>query len=296
VVIATMAIASLLLVNQWVRAQDIASTSEPDQAPANADRNGEGASEGEGGSTTMVLSIDGGVPPAPFTTSPDSQRAPADHGVDAGTAATDLAGTPTGDVARAMAIPSMAPELADKGRPMVAVEADTGTTQPASVSHYGLTADIGVSGPLLDAGLLLTLRPIRWIQVQAGSGYNGFAFGVRGGATLVNPLFVPFSLTCEGGHYFEGDANKVVHWFSSDAQEIASLRKFSYDYFNLLGGLELGSQRFSIYLRGGVTWMHTTIKEFEQSVRDVTQVDLRSSDPKVSYRGPTFKVGAQYFF
>ena len=165
-----------------------------------------------------------------------------------------------------------------------------------AVGHYGLGVDFGLSGPLPDAGLLLALRPFRWVQMQAGAGYNWLAFGVRGGVTLVNPVAVPLSLTCEGGHFFEGDANKAARWFSNNAQEVGSLRRFSYDYLNLLAGLELGGKNFSVYLRGGVSWMRTTIRDFAQSAQDAAHVDLQASDPKVSYRGPTLKLGTQYFF
>jgi hypothetical protein len=166
----------------------------------------------------------------------------------------------------------------------------------AIVGHYGLGLDFGLSGPLPDTGLLLELRPFRWAQVRAGVGYNWLAFGVRGGVTVVNPVIVLLSLTCEGGHYFEGDANKAIHWFSNDVQEIGSLRHFSYDYLNLLAGIELERRHFSFYLRGGVSWMHTTIRDFAQSAQDAAHVDLQASDPKVSYRGPTLKLGTQYFF
>jgi hypothetical protein len=171
-------------------------------------------------------------------------------------------------------------------------------TPPAvrSMLDYGLDADVGISGILPDAGVLLALRAARWLHVQGGVGHNGIALGVRGGVTIVNPFAPPLSLTCEGGHYFEGDANKVVRWFNTNVREVRSLRRFSYDYFNLLGGLELEGQHLSLYLRGGVTWMKTRVKDFAQSVQELGQVDLRASDPTVAYRGPTWKLGAYYFF
>jgi hypothetical protein len=197
------------------------------------------------------------------------------------------------------ATPSMEPAVAEAASlPAPAEIAQSSpTSSPAEpLPHYGLGADFGLSGIFPDGGLLLTARPRRWARVQAGGAYNGFAFGIRAGATLVNPLVVPLSATCEGGHFFEGDANKAVRWFRSDAQEIPSLRRFSYDYFNLLGGLDFQWRHVSFYLRGGLTWMWTTVKDFQQSVRDGAQIDLQASDPKVSYRGPTLKLGITYFF
>jgi hypothetical protein len=161
--------------------------------------------------------------------------------------------------------------------------------------RYGIGMDLGLSGPLPDAGLLLTLRPDSWLSLQAGGGYNWLSFGVRGGITLVNPFFFPISFTCEGGHYFAGDANKAVHWFSDDVQNVAALRRLSYDYLNLLGGLEFQSRHFTFYVRAGVTWMRTTLTQFQQSVNDATQVGLEASNPQISYRGPTAKVGILIF-
>lgn len=164
------------------------------------------------------------------------------------------------------------------------------------MGHYGLGVDVGLSGMLPDAGLLLGWRPTRWLRMQGGGAYNGLALGVRGGATLVNPFVLPLSITCEGGHFFGGDANKAVRWFKGSAREIASLRRLSYDYFNLLGGLELEGRHVSFYLRGGVTWMRTTVKDFQQTVEDVAPIGLQAGALKVSYRGPTLKLGVAYFY
>ena len=174
-------------------------------------------------------------------------------------------------------------------------EAALSSPQSARKLRYGLGLDLGFSGPLPDAGLLLTLRPTSWLRLQMGGGYNVLSFGLRGGATVVNPFFVPVSLTCEGGHYFDGDANRAVRWFSDGSRDIASLRQFSYDYLNLLGGYEFERRHVTIYIRAGVTWMGATVKDFQQSVYDATQVDLQASNPRVTYRGPTVKVGIVYF-
>jgi hypothetical protein len=161
--------------------------------------------------------------------------------------------------------------------------------------YAGLGLDMGVSGVLPDAGLLLTARPGSWIHLQLGAGYNGLSPGIRGGTTLINPLFIPLSVTVEGGHYFEGDANKAVHWFSPETRDVASLRRFSYDYLNLLGGLTLQGRHFCFYVRGGVTWMRTTVEDFAQSVNEVAQVDLQAADPTIHYRGPSAKIGVVVF-
>jgi len=157
--------------------------------------------------------------------------------------------------------------------------------------YAGLGLDLGVSGVLPDTGLLLTLRPGAWLHLQLGAGYNGLSPGLRAGVTLINPIVIPLSLTLEGGHYYEGDGNTAVHWFSPGTRDVASLRHFSYDYLNLHVGLAFESRHFCFYVRGGVTWMRTTVKDFSQSVHDIALVDLQASDPKIQYRGPSAKIG-----
>jgi len=161
----------------------------------------------------------------------------------------------------------------------------------SKVPFAGVDLDAGVSGVLPDTGILLAVRPRNWLHGQLGFGYNGIAAGVRSGATLVNPVAFPLSLTLECGHYFEGDANQAVHWFSSRTRTVASLQHFSYDYLNLLVGLVFEGQHLTFYIRGGVTWMRTTLRNFAQSVNDVTAVNLEAEDPKILYRGPSAKLG-----
>jgi hypothetical protein len=193
--------------------------------------------------------------------------------------------------------PSVATLQEKAGAPGVAPKnaSDEGARKRRKLPLFGLSADAGVSGVLPDTGLLLVLRPVGWAHGQLGIGYNAIALGVRGGVTLVSPIAIPLSLTLEGGHYYEGDANRVVHWFNSQTRDISSLRHFSYDYMNLLVGLVFERPHFVFYVRGGVTWMRTTVKNFGESVHEVTQVDLQADDPKISYRGPGGKLGLIVF-
>ena len=282
-VVATLLAPSYFLPGRFVRAQDLVRADVPTAQEVPRERTADPGTSG----------WDAGAPQIPSSSTDSSSS------TDGGTSfsvTVDSGGTsPESD--QANTIPTRTQEAVPAEAPPVAViGSGAHRSSPTAIGHYGLGVDFGLSGPLPDAGLLLALRPFRWVQVRAGAGYNWLAFGVRGGVTLVNPVAVPLSLTCEGGHYFEGDANKVVRWFSSNVQEVGSLRRFSYDYLNLLAGLEFGERDFSVYIRGGVSWMRTTIKDFAQSAQDVAQVDMQASDPKVSYRGPTLKLGTQYFF
>jgi hypothetical protein len=173
----------------------------------------------------------------------------------------------------------------------VATTAKTG----GELLPYGIGLDLGVSGILPDTGLLLTWRPRRWIHAQLGGGFNLISFAIRGGVTLISPRWVPLSLTAEGGHYFDGDANNSVRWLSGQNEDIASLRKVGYDYLNALVGLTTSGRRFSFYFRVGVTWMRTTVNDFQQTVNQAANLGLDASDPKVTYRGPTTKFGMIVF-
>ena len=275
---------SWLLASRLVRAQDdtYADTAEPQPQEPPEPAPAAGADVSPANAFPGQAALDGGAVDG-GTAADTSEVGPAITAAQAGQNS-EVAVSPT-----AHALPSTEP-VVEAGGSIPALRA------PASAGRYGLGVDLGFSGPLPDVGFMLALRPSRWMNLRVGGGYNGFAFGVRGSATLINPFVVPVSLTGEGGHYFAGDANKVVRWFNDDAQEVVSLRRFNYDYLNLLGGLEFEGKHFAVYLRAGVTWMRTTIEDFAQSVHDASQVDLHASNPKVLYRGPTLKVGTQYFF
>lgn len=215
-------------------------------------------------------------------------------------ASTDASPAPEAPVAGLSPSPTsaaQAQESADNGQAgsAIATVAKAAARPRARAGRLGLGLDLGVSGVLPDAGLLLIVRPVRWGQLQLGGGYNGLAGGLRGGITLVNPFVIPLSVSWEVGHYFEGDANRIVQWFSPSTQDNASLRRFSYDYMNLLGGIAVGGGNFAFYVRVGVTWMRTTVHDFEQSVRDQAHIQLTASDPTIHYRGPALKLGFNYF-
>ena len=188
------------------------------------------------------------------------------------------------------AVTAVAPPLAD------AVHASSPTRPSFNPNRYlGLGLDFGISGPFPDAGLLLIGRPTRWAHIHAGVTTNSFAFGARAGVTLVSPFFVPLSLTCEVGHFFEGDANTARHWVSDDTSDIAALRDFSYDYVNVLGGLAFTTAHMIFFVRAGTTWMRANVHNFQRTVHEASNVDVESSDPKLSYRGPSLRLGFLFF-
>jgi hypothetical protein len=177
----------------------------------------------------------------------------------------------------------------------VHASANASTSSFSLYRYLGLGLDLGVSGPLPDAGLLLIGRPARWAHLHAGPTTNFLAFGARAGITIINPFFVPLSLTCEAGHFFGGNANHAKRWFSSDTNDIALLDNFSYDYMNLLGGLVFGGTHVVFFMRAGPTWMRAKVQNFQRTVYDASKIEVQSSDPKLSYRGPSLRLGLLFF-
>src|SRR3989442_4804519 len=70
----------------------------------------------------------------------------------------------------------------------------------------GVMADVGLPD---GAGASLVVRPMKWLRVTGGGTYNMISSGVRAGASLLPFGWGP-SLSVEGGHYFDGDANGLV--------------------------------------------------------------------------------------
>jgi hypothetical protein len=164
--------------------------------------------------------------------------------------------------------------------------------------HYlGAGLDLGVSGPLPDIGILAAYEPYRFARVAAGLDHNFVGLGIKGDLTLINPFVVPVSLTAEFGHFFETDANGVVKKFAKKQKDdVASLKKVGYDYTNLLLGFEAGSQMTRFYVRVGTSFVRARASDFQQTLQMNNVMVSRASDPKISYQGPTFKLGFFFFF
>jgi hypothetical protein len=179
--------------------------------------------------------------------------------------------------------------------PAVAAQAAPPPATPAP-GKYGAGVDIGFSGVLPDLGLLATYRPYVWLLAQAGLAYNFISPGIRCGATLTNPWFVPVSLTGELGYFFEGNANGMVKSLTGQDSDIAVLRKVSYGYANALVGFTSGGQHVVYYLRAGFTRMWATLNNFDETVSKLAGTSMETSDARVSYFGPTVKLGLVVLF
>jgi len=160
----------------------------------------------------------------------------------------------------------------------------------------GLGLDAGVPS---GAGATLLVQPLSWLRLHAGPGTNGAGFGIRGGATFLPARwFVRPTFTLEGGHFFEGDANKVAQNFANlpDFGE-EMLRTFSYDFGSAQVGVEVGSHDgFFAYLRAGYSYLDARLGSFESKLDDGGDaVSVSADGPTMSSPIPSATLGVAFF-
>ena len=125
-------------------------------------------------------------------------------------------------------------------------------------------ADVGLPD---GAGASLVYRPMKWLRVTGGGTYNMISSGLRAGASLLPFGWGP-SLTVEGGHYFDGDANGLVRKFAgSSYQSNAVLERVGYDYANAHLGLDLGYRRVTFFIHGGMSFIRASVHNIDQAIQ-----------------------------
>ncbi|HKA88662.1 MAG TPA: hypothetical protein VKH36_06240 [Acidimicrobiia bacterium] len=158
------------------------------------------------------------------------------------------------------------------------------------VRRFGLMLDAGVPD---GANASLVFRPAGWFRVHAGGGTNLIAPGVRAGVSLM-PL-PGMSLNAEGGHYFRGDANGLARMLSGDGTvDVPALRDVGYDYANFHLGLELTFSWLTLYVHGGMSYLHGQVRNIgptlNQSIGGDGMVTV-SEDPTVHAWAASARVG-----
>lgn len=163
-----------------------------------------------------------------------------------------------------------------------------------ALPQIGLMVDAGVPD---GAQAALAYRPAAWARLYAGGGYNLISKSVAGGLSLI-PFGAGPSLTVEGGHYFDGDANGLARRFAGSAfSDQAVLERVGYDYGNAHLGLELGKRRFTFFIHGGLSYVRATVHNLDAQING--KADVASSgatvsfnqDPVVKVIGPSLKLG-----
>lgn len=166
----------------------------------------------------------------------------------------------------------------------------------APLQNFGLSLDVGVPDGAVLSGVF---RPVDWVRLSVGAGYNALAPGVRAGATFTpwHFMLTP-SLTVEAGHYWTGDSGSMLHALvGSSGTAAQDFQHVSYDYGNLHLGVEFGGASFAGYLHAGVSYVRGTIHDFQSVLQqDVNDPSLQAGDPILRFTSPSLKLGMIFYF
>ena len=179
-----------------------------------------------------------------------------------------------------------------------------GPAVPAATNalpRLGVMADAGLPD---GANASLVYRPLRWLRVHGGGGYNLVSEGIRAGATVV-PFGMGPSATLEAGHYFSGNANGVVQRFAGQSFSSPLLERVGYDYANFHLGLDFGYHHVTVYMHGGMSYVRAQVHNLESVLSSqasassegngTTAVSIKQ-DPTVQAWFPSAKLGFILFF
>jgi hypothetical protein len=171
-------------------------------------------------------------------------------------------------------------------------DAATDASKSEKPRQFGAMLDLGVPDGTM---LSFVYRPIEMARFHAGAGYNGISPGLRLGG-----VFLPFgwgpALEIDYGHYFEGDANGVAGLFGDTGEGSVVLESIGYDYVNFRGGMDFGGERFTFFAHGGISWLRTTIHEFDTlldqngDAESNTSIEIRK-DPVLNAWVPNLQLG-----
>ncbi len=144
---------------------------------------------------------------------------------------------------------------------MIALALGTGTA--AADSPLGVQADVGLPD---GGGVAVVVRPISRVRIHAGAGHNGIAPGMRAGLTLA-PLRTWFSpiVAADVGRYRDGDIPMLEG------------NRAGYEYAAGRIGIELGRERVTFFIHGGVSrvWGHVSNPDAGAVDLTVTSVSAR---------------------
>ena len=171
-----------------------------------------------------------------------------------------------------------------------------------ALARYGVLFDTAFPDGF---ALAFAYRPHWAVRLSAGGTYNLIGAGIRGGVSAVPfQTAVTPSLSLDAGHVFSSDMGTAVRLFADKIPEALQplFKSVSYDYVDLLLGLEVGSQRrFNFYLKAGVTWIwataHGTGTYQTTSGAGTTTVTTTwtATDPSVNPVMPSVKLGFIYW-
>jgi hypothetical protein len=183
----------------------------------------------------------------------------------------------------------------------VVTASPAGPTTARGLPRLGVMADAGLPD---GANASLVYRPLRWLRVHGGGGYNMVSEGIRAGATVV-PFGMGPSATLETGHYFDGNANGVVQRFAGQSFSSPLLQRVGYDYCNFHLGLDFGYRRVTFFVHGGMSYVRAQVHNLDSVVSSqasaasdgngTTSVSIKQ-DPTVQAWFPSAKLGLIVYF
>jgi len=169
------------------------------------------------------------------------------------------------------------------------------TRDSSLLSKLSLGADVGITGLLPDAGVLLLYSPLDWLSVGAGPAFNGINVGGRLEVSA-HPLGI-LLLSLETGYFLPGDLNALIERVSGEDPDLAILEEVGYSFMNLHVGLKLGW----FFVRGGWTFMRASLPGLDETVMEADpeafENDMfETADTVLSYRGPSVRLGLRIGF
>jgi hypothetical protein len=185
-----------------------------------------------------------------------------------------------------------APALAEA--PQAAFAAEPQEESEPALKHLGLALQTGLPDGFTGS---VVYRPWSWLRAHGGAGYNMIGVSMQGGLALIPFGWGP-SLTLEGGHYFEGNANGLARKMAGASfEDSALLERVGYDYANAHLGLELGERTFTFFIHGGMSYVSTELHNVDVALKDVGMNSPDSPElsisapPKVHAFVPSLKLG-----
>lgn len=162
----------------------------------------------------------------------------------------------------------------------------------------GVLLDVGVPDGV---GLSLAVRPFSWLRLHGGGTSDLVSGGVRGGASFIVPVpfFIQPSATIEGGYQFPEKSNWLASQFSNNPYfSNPWLQQIGYGYINGHLGLEMGNSRFTFYIHGGLSYIRTTIRDFQQQLiaQSTSSPSLVLTNPNIDGVIPSAKLGFVVYF
>lgn len=192
-------------------------------------------------------------------------------------------------VAQAQVPPAPGPGPAMPAAAAPAAPASLPVTVKPALARYGILFDAAVPDGF---GLSFAYRPHWAVRLSLGGTHNILAPGIRAGVSAVPfQSAVTPSISIDAGHVFAADVGKVISGSTSIPKGVDPLLKsVSYNYADLLLGLEFGSQRrFNFYLKLGLSrvWASASGTGQASSGNFTTTV----KDPNVNLGIPSLKLG-----